>query len=103
VEVSNTGERAGETVVQVYAGPAEPSPEHPRRRLCGFRRVGLDPGSRERVAIDVALADLAWFDVETRRWRLGFPAWRFRVGPHSGEGEEIDLALPERTWTIRER
>ncbi|HKJ24733.1 MAG TPA: glycoside hydrolase family 3 C-terminal domain-containing protein, partial [Myxococcota bacterium] len=103
VDVENTGGRAGETVVQVYAGPAEPSPEHPRRRLCGFRRVALAPGARERVAIDVATKDLAWFDEAARRWRLGAPEWRFRVGPSSAEGEETVLAIPERTWTIRER
>jgi len=103
VDVANVGGHAGESVVQVYAGPSEPSPEHPRRRLCGFRRVALAPGTRERVAIEIATKDLAWFDVESRAWRLGFPRWRFRVGPSSAEGEELDLAIPERTWMIRER
>jgi beta-glucosidase len=103
VDVTNTGDRFGETVVQVYAGRAEPSPEHPRRRLCGFRRLGLEAGARERVAIDVATRDLAWFDADARHWRLGAPAWRLRVGPSSAEGVEVDVALPERRWTIRER
>ena len=57
--------------MQVYAGWADPSPDQPLRRLCGFRRVALEPGARERVAVDVALEDLAWFDADAGHWRLG--------------------------------
>ena len=43
MEISNTGERDGETVLQVYVACDSPfAPVHPR--LCGFRRVALKSG-----------------------------------------------------------
>ena len=43
VEISNTGDRDGETVLQVYAACDSPyAPAHPR--LCGFRRIALKRG-----------------------------------------------------------
>lgn len=43
MEVSNTGDRDGETVLQVYVACDSPfAPVHPR--LCGFRRVALKSG-----------------------------------------------------------
>ena len=43
VEISNTGDRDGETVLQVYAACDSPyAPAHPR--LCGFRRISLKRG-----------------------------------------------------------
>ena len=52
VEISNTGERDGETVLQVYVACDSPfAPVHPR--LCGFRRIALM--SRETKMIDVLL------------------------------------------------
>jgi len=43
MEISNTGDRDGETVLQVYVACDSPfAPAHPR--LCGFRRVALKSG-----------------------------------------------------------
>ena len=50
MEVSNTGDRDGETVLQVYVVCESPfAPVH--ARLCGFRRVALKRGETK------------WFDV----------------------------------------
>jgi beta-glucosidase len=53
VDVTNTGERAGGEVVQVYVEPAEGDPLRPVRQLAGFRRVYLDPAATERIDIEV--------------------------------------------------
>ena len=43
MEISNTGDRDSETVLQVYVACDSPfAPVHPR--LCGFRRVALKSG-----------------------------------------------------------
>ncbi|MAE96635.1 MAG: glycosyl hydrolase [Deltaproteobacteria bacterium] len=105
VDVANTGAREGDAVVQVYAGWAKHSPDQPRKRLCGFARQALASGTRQRVRIDVALRDLAWFDPEERCWRLGEPDWRVFVGGSSAEahGVAARIRLAERRWSIRER
>lgn len=104
VDVENTGDRAGATVVQVYAGFAEPDADQPRKRLCGFQRVALEPDERSRVTIPVALRDLAWFDVRRSRWRLGTPAWRIFVGASSADpdGLAATVEIPEHTWSLRD-
>jgi beta-glucosidase len=51
VAVRNTGSRAGREVVQVYAGPATPDHERPRRWLAGFATVTAEPGETATVTI----------------------------------------------------
>ena len=52
IEISNTGNRDGETVLQVYTACESPdAPLHPR--LCGFRRIALKSG--ETKLFDVPL------------------------------------------------
>ena len=49
-EVCNTGDRDGETVLQVYvACESQYSPVHPR--LCGFRRISLKSGETKRFDV----------------------------------------------------
>jgi beta-glucosidase len=104
VQVANTGERDGTAVVQVYAGPATPDPDHPRKRLCGFARVALAAGQRLRVVLPVRLRDLAWFDVAEGQWRLSPAAWQVHVGSSSRQADlvTIPVTLPDRRWTVRE-
>ena len=45
VDVTNTGDRAGSEVVQVYVEPPPGDPARPLRHLAAFRRVDLAPGA----------------------------------------------------------
>jgi beta-glucosidase len=49
--VTNTGSHAGAEVVQVYLGV--PSDGQPPKRLVGFRKVSLEPGTSETVSITI--------------------------------------------------
>ena len=50
VEVVNTGKTAGEALAQIYVRCDSPwAPLHPR--LCGFKRVSLEPGERKVVSV----------------------------------------------------
>ena len=52
VSVTNTGDRAGAEVVQIYLGlPAET--QQPPKRLVGFAKVTLGPGASERVTVTI--------------------------------------------------
>ena len=59
VDVANTGDRTGSTVLLCFAGLPGSSVERPRRRLVAFARVTVDPGGRESVELRFDLADLA--------------------------------------------
>ncbi|WP_180842954.1 glycoside hydrolase family 3 protein [Natrinema zhouii] len=58
VTVENTGERAGEHIVEVYNTESYGSVLQPHRRLMGFERVALGPGESATVEIELDLATL---------------------------------------------
>lgn len=105
ITLTNSGDRQGCAVVQVYAGWAEPHPEQPRKRLCGFARVPLAAGADARARVEIAWKDLAHFDATARHWTLGTADWRLWLGSSSAEADliPVDLTLPVRTWAIERR
>ena len=101
-EVHNRGGRAGDALLQVYAGGEAPAREQPRKRLCGFRRVHLAAGASESLAVQVPLRDLASFDPEAGCWRLHTTRWRISTGASSSGRDlsAVTLSLPERSWSV---
>jgi len=59
VVVTNTGDRAGDDVVQLYAHDEVASTAPPVAQLLAFRRVALEPGERVRVTFTVPTRRLA--------------------------------------------
>ncbi|WP_336706049.1 glycoside hydrolase family 3 C-terminal domain-containing protein [Oerskovia sp. USHLN155] len=68
VTVTNTGERAGREVVQVYTGLASAAVQRPERELKAFGLVELVPGESREVVLTVRRADLAYWHVRADRW-----------------------------------
>ncbi len=64
VDVTNTGERAGDEVVQLYLRDCEASVTRPVLQLCGFQRLSLQPGERRRVTFRLAADQLAFTGVD---------------------------------------
>jgi beta-glucosidase len=67
VDVSNTGNRVGEEVVQVYVRDDVASVAQPVRSLQGFRRVSLAPGEKRTVTIVLGPDAFALYDRSMRR------------------------------------
>ncbi len=63
VEVTNTGKRAGTEVVQMYIRDLVSSVTRPVKELKGFKKVWLQPGETQTVAIDITPESLAFYDV----------------------------------------
>ncbi|WP_029215024.1 glycoside hydrolase family 3 N-terminal domain-containing protein [Kallotenue papyrolyticum] len=64
--VRNTGQRAGEEVVQLYLRDCVASVARPDRILAGFARVALEPGEASTVTFTVHPSRLAFFDPQMR-------------------------------------
>ncbi|MYA75223.1 MAG: beta-glucosidase [Acidimicrobiaceae bacterium] len=60
--VANTGDRAGDEVVQLYVRDVVGSITRPVRQLAGVHRVSLDAGERCRVEFDFDTSQLAFLD-----------------------------------------
>jgi beta-glucosidase len=62
VDVANTGDRAGDEVVQLYVRDAVSSVTRPVLELKGFQRITLKPGERKTVIFDLPVSLLAFYD-----------------------------------------
>ena len=67
VDVTNTGSRAGDEVVQLYIHDDEASVTRPVIELKGFQRVTLQPGERRTIAFELTPDDLALWNPEMRK------------------------------------
>lgn len=65
--VRNVGSRSGAAVAQVYVGPSAGGWEAPRR-LAGWRKVRLAPGTSRTVSVTVDPRLLAVFNAKRQRW-----------------------------------
>ncbi|AUH42564.1 glycoside hydrolase family 3 N-terminal domain-containing protein [Streptomyces sp. CMB-StM0423] len=61
VEVSNTGDRTGDEVVQMYVHDPVASIAQPVRRLRGFTRVTLGPGEKRTMRFTLGAEDLGFW------------------------------------------
>jgi beta-glucosidase len=61
VEVTNTGDRAGADVVQMYLRDRVSSVTRPVQELRGFERVTLDPGETTTVTFEIGPDDLSFW------------------------------------------
>ncbi|WP_374975797.1 glycoside hydrolase family 3 C-terminal domain-containing protein [Microbacterium trichothecenolyticum] len=68
VAVTNTGERAGREVVQVYTSLAGSGVQRAPRELKAFASVALEPGETRVVTLTVRRKDLAYWDIRADRW-----------------------------------
>ncbi len=85
VKVKNTGNRAGEEVVQLYVKHQKSALEHPIQELRGFQRVALRPGEQKMIEIPLAAKSLAYWDTARHAWIVENGMIEIRVGGSSAD------------------
>jgi beta-glucosidase len=80
--VTNTGDRDGADVPQVYLTDA---PDGPRMRLLGFERVELQPGESRRVTVTTDPRLVARFDGTAGQWRIEAGTYKVALGRNAGD------------------
>ena len=68
IAVTNTGNRAGQEVVQLYVTDSKASVVRPKKELKGFSKVALQPGETKQVTFTITPEMLAFFDAEAHEW-----------------------------------
>ncbi len=66
VDVTNTGDRAGDEVVQLYIRRRTGARPGPIKELRGFKRIGLQPGERKTVTFALYVTQLGVYDQTMR-------------------------------------
>jgi beta-glucosidase len=100
VDVTNTGSRAGDEIVQLYVGFAGSSIERPAKLLRGFAKLTLAPGETKPVSLRVAAKDLAWYDVERKAWRVDEMTYGVLVGPSSRDADLLKGSFSVRAAAV---
>ena len=68
VEVTNTGQRTGDEVAQLYVRHLGSKVERPIEDLRGYRRVTLKPGETRTVELSLPASSLAYWSSDAHRW-----------------------------------
>src|SRR6266496_6523256 len=77
--VTNTGQRSGSDVAQLYLGDPAASGEPPRQ-LAGFQRVSLAPGASARVSFEVTPRAMSWWSDPASGWTQTAGRYQVYVG-----------------------
>jgi len=85
VTVTNTGERAGAEVVQLYVSDPESSVPRPEKELKDFRKVFLEAGASMQVHMVLEPRDFQFWDPEKKGWVSEAGSFVIRVGASAAD------------------
>lgn len=79
-DITNTGDRAGEEVAQLYLSLTKPEKkiEMPKKQLRGFKKIMLAPGETKQVSFTLSADDLLAYDEQSASYFV--PAGEYAVG-----------------------
>ncbi|MEJ2294141.1 MAG: glycoside hydrolase family 3 C-terminal domain-containing protein [Candidatus Lokiarchaeota archaeon] len=93
IDVTNTGKRAGEEIVQLYVGFENSKVDRPKKQLKGFEKILLEPGQTRNVSIQVQNKDLAWYNPETNKWEIEDINYTIYMGSSSKQEDLLSIEI----------
>ena len=87
-DVTNTGQRAGAEVAELYVGDSHASVPRPVKELKAFTKINLKPGETRRVTLTLNRRALAFLDVRKKDWSAEPGEFNILVG---GSSDNIQL------------
>ncbi|MFV0427522.1 MAG: glycoside hydrolase family 3 C-terminal domain-containing protein [Beutenbergiaceae bacterium] len=82
VTVTNTGERAGSEIVQLYVSRPEGAPAGPVRELKGFAKVSVEPGSSAVAQIRFGAETFRRYSLSQSGWTTDAGTYQIGIGAH---------------------
>jgi beta-glucosidase len=83
LELTNTGNRPGAEVVQIYVSDRHAPVPRPPAELKAFAKVSLAPGEKKTVLLTLDESSFAFFDVAAGRWTVAPGAFEILAGSSS--------------------
>lgn len=90
-DLSNSGGRDGDEVVQVYYRRLQAETGDPKQSLCGFQRVSLRKGATKRVEMEIPMRFLRRWDADRKDYTVRPGQYELLIGNAS---DKIHLRLP---------
>ncbi len=93
-DITNTGEREGAEVAEVYVRDNHAKVERPDKELKGFAKLDLKPGETKRASVTLGPRAFSYYDVEKKQWTADPGDFGILVGSSSATIElsgKVDL------------
>jgi beta-glucosidase len=91
--VTNTGQRAGDEVVQLYLHQRSGRASRPVRELKGFQRITLQPGERRTVSFTVEERSIQYWNAAVKGWVVDPGTFDVWVGNSSAATQHAELVV----------
>ena len=85
VTITNTGNRPGKEIVQLYVADPEASVARPKKELKGFAKVELQPGESTTVTFTITPEHLAFYDEIKGGWHVEAGEFRVIIGASAAD------------------
>ena len=85
VDITNTGQRPGDEVVQLYVQHGGHAVTRAFKDLRGFARVHFGPGEKRTVVLPLPVSSLAYWDESRHTWVVEREPVRIQVGASSAD------------------
>jgi beta-glucosidase len=92
VEVTNTGNRKGDEIVQLYIHQKVASVTRPVKELKDFARIPLEPGETKTVSFKLDRSKLAYWNKDMK-YGVEAGVVEIMTGANSNDVQKIDLAI----------
>src|SRR5699024_10481659 len=83
VDVTNTGDRAGKEVVQLYVSAPDSKVIRPVRELRGFDKIELAPGETKMVSFTLDKRAFAYWNTDIHDWYVESGKYLIQIGSSS--------------------
>ncbi|MET3600810.1 beta-glucosidase H [Martelella mangrovi] len=98
VDVTNTGERAGSEVVQLYVRPVDPKADRPLKELRAFAKLALQPGETGTATLAVTLRDLSYFSMQDKAFRADAGVYELVIARNAADVSAVARVTLEKDW-----
>ncbi len=85
VDVTNTGDRAGQEVVQLYVHDEEATVQRPEKELRAFAKLALEPGATQTARFTLDRRAFAFWDPASHDWAVEPGAFELQAGHSSAD------------------
>ena len=100
VDVTNTGDRTGKEVVQLYVADKDSTVIRPVKELRDFVKIELAPGETKTVTFTLGKRAFAYYDVQIHDWQVETGEFEILIGASSRDIALRDTVTVESTVKI---
>jgi len=88
LKVQNTGRYAGKETVQLYISKEGSAVERAEKELKAFKKIKIAPGQTANVTLTIPVKDLAYYDVNGKKWVVEPGKYKLLAGTSSRDIEQ---------------